>query len=82
MVTNRKGKQRRIYRWYATPWEILRQTPDMARYLREGMTRAELERQAGTKSDTEVAVGCRKPSKNCGPDSDRKGVHEDGRRWK
>ena len=55
MVTNRKGKQRRIYRWYATPWEILRQTPDMARYLREGMTRAELERQAGTKSDTEVA---------------------------
>jgi hypothetical protein len=55
VVTNRKGKQRRIYRWYATPWEILRQTPDMARYLREGMTRAELERQAGTKSDTEVA---------------------------
>jgi hypothetical protein len=55
VVTNRKGKQRRIYRWYATPWEILRQTPDMARYLREGMTRAELERQAKMESDTTAA---------------------------
>ena len=55
VVTNTKGKQRRIYRWYATPWEILRQTPDMARYLRSGMTRAELERQASAESDTEAA---------------------------
>jgi transposase InsO family protein len=55
VVTNAKGKQRRIYRWYATPWEILRQTPDMARYLRCGMTRAELERQASAESDTEAA---------------------------
>ena len=23
--TGAKGKQRRVYRWYATPWEILRQ---------------------------------------------------------
>lgn len=55
VVTNTKGKQRRIYRWYATPWEILRQTPDMAHYLRPGMTRAELERQASAESDTEAA---------------------------
>lgn len=55
VVTNTKGKQRRIYRWYATPWEILRQTPDMARYLRLGMTQAELERQASAESDTEAA---------------------------
>jgi len=55
VVTNATGKQRRIYRWYATPWEILRQTPDMARYLRCGMTRAELERQASAESDTEAA---------------------------
>ena len=26
-ITDRKGKQRRVYRWYATPWEILRQLP-------------------------------------------------------
>jgi hypothetical protein len=55
VVTNAKGKQRRIYRWYATPWEILRQTPDLTRYLRPGMTRAELEQQAGAESDTESA---------------------------
>src|SRR5437762_13939653 len=55
VVTNTKGKQRRIYRWYATPWEILRQTPDLARYLQPGMTRAELERQASAESDTEAA---------------------------
>jgi transposase InsO family protein len=55
VVTNAKGKQRRIYRWYATPWEILRQTPDMVRYLRSGMTRTELERQASAESDTEAA---------------------------
>jgi transposase InsO family protein len=55
VVANGKGKQRRIYRWYATPWEILRQTPDMERYLRPGVTRAELERQANAMSDTEAA---------------------------
>ena len=55
VVTNTKGKQRRIYRWYATPWEILRQTPDLARYLRPDMTRTELERQASAESDTEAA---------------------------
>ena len=55
VVTNAKGKQRRIYRWYATPWEILRQTPDLARYLRPDMTRTELERQASAESDTEAA---------------------------
>jgi len=55
VVTNSKGKRRRIYRWYATPWEILRQLPDMARHLRSDMTRAELERQASPDSDTEVA---------------------------
>jgi transposase InsO family protein len=55
VVTDKKGKQRRIYRWYATPWEILRQTPDMARYLRSGTTRGELERQASAESDTAAA---------------------------
>jgi len=72
VVTNAKGKQRRIYRWYATPWEILRQTPDMARYLRPGMMRTELERQASAESDTEAAAGCRKPSRCCLADSAEK----------
>ena len=55
VVTNSKGKRRRAYRWYATPWEILRQLPDMTRHLRPDMTRAELERQASAESDTEAA---------------------------
>jgi hypothetical protein len=38
VVTGAKGKQRRIYRWYATPLEILRQLPDLARYLKREMT--------------------------------------------
>lgn len=55
VVTNAKGKQRRVYRWYATPWEILRQLPDLARHLREGTTQADLEKRARTESDTAAA---------------------------
>jgi len=55
VVTNAKGKQRRVYRWYATPWEILRQLPDLARYLRAGTTPADLEELAGAESDTAAA---------------------------
>jgi len=55
MVTNAKGKQRRVYRWYATPWEILRQLPGLARHLKVGITQAELERWAGQESDTGAA---------------------------
>jgi hypothetical protein len=50
-----KGKRRRLYRWYATHWEILRQIPDLARGLRPGLTQAELEGIAQAESDTEAA---------------------------
>jgi hypothetical protein len=53
--TSAKGKQRRVYRWYATPWEILRQLPDLARHLRPGITMAKLERIASAESDTQAA---------------------------
>jgi len=52
---NRKGKQRRVYRWYATPWEILRQLPNLARHLRPEITAEQLEREAQAESDTEAA---------------------------
>lgn len=55
IVTDAKGKQRRIYPWYATPWEILRQVPGLARYLHPGTTQADLERLAGAESDTAAA---------------------------
>ena len=53
--TDGKGKQRRVYRWYATPWEILRQLPNLAGYLRPEVTIGELERMAAAESDTEAA---------------------------
>lgn len=56
VVTNAKGKQRRVYRWYATPWEILRQLPDLARHLRPGTTQADLEKLAAAESDTAAAL--------------------------
>jgi hypothetical protein len=55
IVTGPKGKQRRLYRWYATPWQILRQLPGVARYLRPGNTIAELDARAGALSDTQAA---------------------------
>ena len=55
-IVNGKGKQRRIYRWYATPWEILRQLPDLARHLRPEISRDELERKASAQSDTQAAA--------------------------
>jgi transposase InsO family protein len=54
--TNANGKQRRVYRWYATPWEILRQLPDLARHLREQITQSDLERRARAESDTQAAA--------------------------
>ena len=55
VVTNVKGRQRRVYRWYATPWEILRQLPAPARDLRPDITAAELQRKASAESDTQAA---------------------------
>ena len=53
--TNKKGKERRVYRLYATPWEILRQLPDVARHLQEGLTVEGLNQVAALMSDTQAA---------------------------
>ena len=50
-----KGKIRRNYKWYATPWEILRQLPGMAGYLKDDLTIEQLDRMAGAQSDTGAA---------------------------
>ena len=55
LMVNAKGKEKRVYRWYATPWEILRQLPDVARHLKAEVTIAMLDQQAQAKSDTEAA---------------------------
>jgi len=54
-----KGKQKRVYRWYATPWEILRQLPGLAGFLRAEMTVDQLQQTAGAKSDTQAAMEMR-----------------------
>jgi transposase InsO family protein len=55
MITTATGKSKRRYRWYATPWEILRQVPDLAHHLKTDVTIAQLDLQARTVSDTQAA---------------------------
>jgi hypothetical protein len=50
------GKRRRVYRRWATPFEIFRQTPHCQTYLRTGVSMPELERFAQAQSDTEAAI--------------------------
>ena len=56
LVTNAKGKQKRRYRWYATPWEILRQLPGVAGFLRPELTVEKLANTAAAETDTEAAA--------------------------
>lgn len=55
IITCAKGKQKRVYRWYATPCEILRQLPDIAQHLKAGVTLKILDEQAGAHSDLRAA---------------------------
>jgi len=55
LEADRKGKIQRRYHWYATPWEILRQVPDLARDLKPGVTVEALERQGRAQTDQAAA---------------------------
>jgi transposase InsO family protein len=55
IITDKKGKQRRVYRRYATPWELLQQVPQFTGYLKGAVSPTELERQANRLSDTPAA---------------------------
>ena len=46
VVSSAKGKHKRVDRWYATPWKILRQFPDLARHLRPKFPRERSDTQA------------------------------------
>jgi transposase InsO family protein len=54
-VVNAKGKIKSVYRWYATPWEILRQLPGLAGHLRAEVTIQQLEQTARAQTDTKAA---------------------------
>ena len=55
LVTDTKGKQKRIYPRYATPWEVLRQMPGVTGHLKKNVTIESLERLAQAKGDTQAA---------------------------
>jgi len=56
LLTQANGKRRRIYRRWATPLELFRELPGCERFLRPGVTLAELESFAQLQSDTEAAL--------------------------
>jgi len=55
VTVDAKGKQKKVYATYATPYERLKSLPRGKRTLRRGITLAELERIAKADSDTEFA---------------------------
>ena len=55
LTVTAKGKQKRHYRWYATPWEILRQLPGLPGFLGAELTADQLQQTAQAKSDTQAA---------------------------
>jgi transposase InsO family protein len=59
-VINAKGKTKKVYRWYATPWEILRQLPGLSGHLKGDVTIDELELEARAQTDTAAAMEMQK----------------------
>ncbi len=55
LVVSEQGKRKRIYRWYATPWEMLRRLPGVAGYLKPELTLEALDQVARASSDTAAA---------------------------
>lgn len=55
IVRTAKGKLKRVYRRWATPWEILRDRPGCEGFLRPELSIATLDAQAAAQTDTEAA---------------------------
>jgi transposase InsO family protein len=77
-VTNAKGKQKRVYRWYATPWEILRQLPGVAEYLRPRSRSRACNNVHAPTAIRKQHGRCRKQNANCSRACARRKRHEDG----
>lgn len=56
ILTEANGKRRRVYLHWATPFELLRESPHCQKSLRPGVTLDQLERLALAQSDTEAAL--------------------------
>lgn len=55
-LTQANGKRRRVYRRWATPFELFQQVPQCESLLRPGVTLADLKRLAASQTDTEAAL--------------------------
>jgi len=55
VTMDRKGKRRRTYKTYQTPYERFRSLPNAVRYLREGVSFEALDKEARTLTDNESA---------------------------
>ena len=60
IVEQPNGKRQRVYRKWATPFEIFSQAPQCQSRLRPGIRMADLESFAQTQSDTEAAIEMQK----------------------
>ena len=55
IITDNKGRQRRVYPNYATPWGILSKLNKASKYLKAGVTLSSLEQISKSLSDTDSA---------------------------
>ena len=63
IVEHPNGKRQRVYRKWATPFEIFSQIPQCESFLRPGVNMAELKSFAQTQSDTEAAIAMQQAKK-------------------
>jgi transposase InsO family protein len=82
LYTDEKGRTRRCYKQYQTPWETFERLPQAASYLRAGMSLATLKRAAQAVSDTEAAQRLQQAKRKLFEQfhPQRKGSGNDGRR--
>ena len=55
IITDEKGKQKRVYRRYETPWEVFANLPEAGEHLKPGQRLEDLTQQAAAESDTVCA---------------------------
>ena len=56
LITDKKGKQKKVYKTYVTPYEKLNSLPNAKRFLKTGITFKKLDSIAYQKSDNECAA--------------------------
>jgi transposase InsO family protein len=59
-----QGKIERVYRRWATPYELLQEIAGWESHLRPGLTAGQLQEQAGIQTDTEAALAMQKAKRD------------------